>query len=62
MNILASPIRITQRRMKLVANDDIYTKAFIKDGWASLGFGYIDDFDSNVETTSTFGYQNNYSY
>jgi len=28
-------------------NTDIYTKAFIKEGWASLGFGYVDSFDSS---------------
>ena len=41
--------------MKLVPNDDIYTSAYIKDGWASLGFAIDDAFDGNVETSDPFG-------
>jgi len=55
LNILASPIRITQRRMKLVPNDDIYTRDYIKEGWASLGFDYDEKFDSDQETTEPYG-------
>jgi len=53
--MLASPVRITQRRMKLVPNEDEFTQSFVKEGWASLGFNYYDPFDSAVETTEPFG-------
>ena len=62
LNVLATPIRITQRRMKLVSNDDEYTMAFIKDGWATLGFSYTDNFDSNQETKDSFGLNSTFNY
>jgi hypothetical protein len=44
--------------MKMIENDDIYTKAYIKHGWASLGFSVSDEYDENVEDNSEFnGYQ-----
>jgi hypothetical protein len=27
----------------------------VKEGWASLGFGHMDDYDGEVETTESFG-------
>lgn len=43
--------------MKLVPNDDYYTQAYISQGWASLGFDYLDEFDADAETTDPFGKQ-----
>lgn len=55
LNMLASPVRLTQRRMKLTPNEDEFTQSFVKEGWASLGFNYYDNFDAAVETADPFG-------
>lgn len=54
LNVMVSPIRITQRRMKMVPNEDIYTKAYITEGWASLGFGVYDPYNHKVEDISDY--------
>lgn len=41
--------------MKMVPNDDVYMKQFVKEGWASTGFLFTDSFDSSVESTEGFG-------
>jgi len=40
--------------MALIPNTDYYTKDYILEGWASLGFGIKDKFDDNVESDATF--------
>lgn len=40
--------------MKMIPNEDIYTKEYIKEGWASLGFDVYSTFDENVEDGSNF--------
>ena len=43
--------------MKLVPNtdDDPFTAYYIKEGWSSLGFDYLSNYDSDVEDRSDFG-------
>ena len=55
LNVLVSPVRITQRRMRLVNNTDEYTSAYVSEGWASYGFDYLDEYDGEQETTASFG-------
>lgn len=40
--------------MKMIPNEDIYTKNYIKEGWASLGFGIYDSYDPEVEDNTSF--------
>jgi len=62
LNVLMSPVRMTQRRMRMVPNEDEYTKAYIQEGWASLGFGIYDSFDGDVETADSYGPGEVFSY
>ena len=59
LNVIVSPIRITQRRMKLVPSEDIYTQSFNFTRWASLGFDYDASFDPEVESDESY---NGYTY
>jgi hypothetical protein len=47
--------------MLMVENTDAYTKDYIKEGWASLGFDFKDSFDSSVETNADYG-NGSYTY
>lgn len=40
--------------MLMVPNTDAYTKDYIPEGWASLGFGFKDSYDSSVETNEDY--------
>lgn len=42
----------------MVENEDVYTRSYIKEGWASLGFGIHDSFDAKVEDISDFSIYN----
>lgn len=55
LNTVVSPLRITQRRMKLKPNYDPYSSKIVPDGWASYGFDYLSDFDSSQEEDTPFG-------
>ena len=45
----------------MVPNEDKYTKNFIKEGWASLGFALDDDYDEVVENKTAYS-NNTYKY
>jgi hypothetical protein len=55
LNTIVSPLRITQRRMKLKPNNDQFSNKIVPDGWASYGFDYLNDFDSSQEENNPFG-------
>lgn len=55
LNKVLSPLRITQRRIKLTPNEDPYTSQFAPEGWASYGFNYLESFDNDYEDSSQFG-------
>jgi hypothetical protein len=55
LNVMVSPLRMTQRRIKLTPNTDPYTKMFAPEGWASYGFDYLASFDNDYEETKSFG-------
>lgn len=46
----------------MVPNQDSYTKAYIKEGWASLGFYLYDTFDDSQESNQPFGNGGEYHY
>jgi hypothetical protein len=54
LNRVISPLRLTQRRMKLVPNADPYTSRYVSEGWATYGFDYLDSLDTTQEETSPF--------
>ena len=46
----------------MTENTDTYTKAYVKEGWASLGFDLYDDYDSNYESQASYGGDGEYFY
>ena len=54
LNVVVAPIRFTQRRMKMVPNEDIYTKSLITQHWANLGFDYDAKFDPAIESSESY--------
>jgi hypothetical protein len=62
LNRVVSPVRLTQRRMVLIPNTDPFTSRYIKEGWASFGFDYLDSFDSDYEDSRPFGRGNVFNH
>ena len=48
--------------MLLVDNPDKFTRLYIKQGWASYGFDYLDDYDATQESAANFGYNECFTY
>jgi hypothetical protein len=48
--------------MLMTPNYDPFTSRYIKEGWASYGFDYLDTFDKDSEDRQPFGFKNAFNY